>query len=346
MKILGIETTCDETGIALLEFIKEKDLKFRIINHQLRSQIKVHSKYGGIVPILAAREHKKNLPILYEKLLKETNENPENFDYIAFSYGPGLPPALVSGKEFVFNLAKKLNKKIIPVNHLLAHIYSVLIPKNRLNIIQKIKNINLPAICLLISGGHTILIYTDDLKKFRKLGETKDDAVGESLDKAARILGLEYPGGPKLEKLAKKGRAIFNLPRPMIGRKDFNFSFAGLKTAFWELVEEVKKYNKFDEETKKDLAASYQKAAFETLIIKTKKAYEKYKPKSIIVTGGVIANNTLRKMLIKIFSKDKLIFPDKTLSTDNGINIAFTGYFFVDKAIEPEKLEIYPLLDI
>jgi len=346
MKILGIETTCDETGIALLEFIEEKELKFKIINHQLRSQFNIHSKYGGIVPILAAREHKKNLPILYEKLLKETKEKPENFDYIAFSYGPGLPPSLVAGKEFVVNLAKKLNKKIIPVNHLLAHIYSVLIPKNKLNVYQKIKKIKFPALCLLISGGHTILIYMEDFQKFRKLGETKDDAIGESLDKAGRILGLEYPGGPKLEKLAKKGKPIFNLPRPMISQNNFNFSFAGIKTAFWELVEEIKKYNKFNEEIKRDLAASYQKAVFETIIIKTKKAYEKYKPNSIIVTGGVIANTALRKMMIKVFGKEKLFFPEKSLATDNGVKIAFAGYFFKNNALEPEKLEINPLLDI
>ncbi len=346
MKILGIETTCDETGIALLEFFEEKELKFRIVNHQLRTQFNVHSRYGGIVPILAEREHKKNLPILYEKLLKETKEDPKNFDYIAFSYGPGLPPALISGKEFVISLSKKLNKKIIPVNHLLAHIYSVLIPKNKMNIYQKIKEIKFPALCLLISGGHTILIYMANFHKFKKLGETKDDAIGESLDKAGRILGLEYPGGPKLEKLAKKGKPLFNLPRPMVWQNNFNFSFAGIKTAFWELVEEIKKYNKFNEETKKDLAASYQKAVFETLIIKTKKAYDRYKPKTIIVTGGVIANLTLRKMLIKVFGKDKIIFPDRTLSTDNGINIAFAGYFLQKNAVIPEKLDINPLLDI
>jgi len=344
MKILGIETTCDETGIALLEFIEKNELKFKIINHQLRTQFNIHSKYGGIVPILAAREHKKNLPLLYEKLLKETKENPKNFDYIAFSNGPGLPPALISGKEFVIHLSKKLNKKIIPVNHLLAHIYSVLIPKNKLNVYQKLKKIELPAICLLASGGHTILIYMEDFTKFKKLGETKDDAVGESLDKAGRILGLEYPGGPKLEKLAKKGKPMFNLPRPMAWQSNFNFSFSGIKTSFWELVEEIKQYNKFDEETKKDLAASYQKAVFETLIIKTKKAYEKYKAKSIIVTGGVIANLTLRKMMIKVFGK--VVFPEKTLSTDNGINIAFAGYFFKDQSVMPEKLDINPLLDI
>lgn len=345
MKILGFETTCDETGIALIEFKEEKELRFNILAHKLRSQAKVHSKYGGIVPILAAREHKKNLPILLNSLVKEIDlDIKKDVDYFAFSYGPGLPPALVEGKEFVVNLAKKYSKKIIPVNHLSAHFYSTLIPKYKINVWQKIKKIDFPAIGLLISGGHTILALMEDFKKIKKLGETLDDAIGESLDKGARILGLEYPGGPKLEKLAKYGKPLFNLPRPLINQKNFNFSFAGLKTAFWELVEEIRKYGKL-EELKKDLANSYQKAAFETILIKTKKAVEKYKPKSIIVTGGVAANRTLRKIFTKVFGK-KVHFPSKSLSTDNGINIAFTGYFFVDKALEYQDLDIEPLADV
>lgn len=345
MKILGFETTCDETGISLIEFEENKEIKFKILNHQLRSQVNIHSKYGGIVPILAAREHKKNLPILLKELLKKTKINFDQIDYIAFSYGPGLPPALVEGKEFVIKLSKKYNKKIIPVNHLLAHFYSVLIPENKIGIWQKLKKIKFPAIGLLISGGHTILVYFEDFKKYKKLGETLDDAVGESLDKAARILGLEYPGGPKLEKLAKIGKPLFNLPRPMTLQNNLNFSFSGLKTAFWELVEEVRKYGKL-EESKEDLACSYQKAAFETLIIKTKKAIEKYNAKSLIITGGVIANQTLRKMFKKFFNKINIYFPVKELSTDNGINIAFAGYFFIEKAIDPEKLDINPTADI
>lgn len=342
MKILGIETTCDETGISLIEF---KDSKFKILSHKLRSQTKIHSKYGGIVPILAAREHKKNLPILLDALIQERNLNfKKEVDFIAFSYGPGLPPALVEGKKFVINLAKRYSKKIIPVNHLTAHFYSVLIPKNKINIWLKIKNVPLPAIGLLISGGHTILVLMEDFKKIKKLGETLDDAIGESFDKGARILGLEYPGGPKLEKLAKNGKPLFNLPKPLINQKNFNFSFAGLKTAFWELVEEIRKYGKL-EELKKDLAFSYQKTAFETVIIKTKKAVESYKPKSIIVTGGVAANQTLRKMFIKIFGS-RVYFPSKILATDNGINIAFAAYFLFDKAMNYQDIDIDPLADI
>ncbi|MGC8981930.1 MAG: tRNA (adenosine(37)-N6)-threonylcarbamoyltransferase complex transferase subunit TsaD [Minisyncoccia bacterium] len=343
LKILGIETTCDETGIAILEFDKDY---FKILADELRSQFNIHKKYGGIVPILAAREHKKNLPILYENIFKKTKIKPKDIDYIAFSIGPGLPPALVEGKEFVIKISKDLNKKIIPVNHLIAHFYSVLIPKNKKGVKQKIKKVDFPSLGLLISGGHTILAYIENFKKIKKLGETLDDAIGESLDKAGRLLGLEYPGGPKIEKLAKEGKPIFNLPRPMSGYGNYNFSFSGLKTALLELVTEIKKYNKFNEETKKDLAASYQKAAFESLLIKTKKAYDRFKVKNIILAGGVSANQTLIKIFKKVFGSKKIIYPEKSLATDNGIKIAFTGYFFIDKAIDYKDLDINPLLNL
>jgi len=343
MKILGFETTCDETGIALIEF-KNKNY-FRIIDHKLRSQFEVHKKYGGIVPILAAREHDKNLPILFDEIYKK-HLNKKDFNYLALSVGPGLPPSLISGKNFVINLAQKLNKKIIPINHLIAHFYSVLIEKNKSSIWQKIKNIKFPALGLLVSGGHTILVYFESLKNIKKLGETLDDALGESLDKSARILGLSYPGGPALEKLAKKGKPIFSMPKPLISSSNYNFSFSGIKTYFWQLVEEIKKYKKLDEETKANLAASYQKTVFETVLIKTRKAYEKFRVKSIIVTGGVAANSYLRKIFRNCFGKNKIYFPEKTLATDNGINIAFTSYFFIDKAIDYEKLEVFANLKI
>jgi N6-L-threonylcarbamoyladenine synthase len=344
MTILGIETTCDETGLAVLEF---KGEKINILVHELRSQFEVHQKYGGVVPILAAREHTKNLPILYKKI--KAIFDFENLDYLAFAYGPGLPPALVAGKEFAFKIAKELDKKIIPVNHLIAHLYSVLIPRNRIGFWQTLKTIKFPAIGLIISGGHTELLLMNSFTNIKKLGETLDDALGESLDKAGRLLELPYPGGPNIEKLAKKGRALFSLPRPMSFQKNYNFSFSGLKTAFWELIGEVKSLNKFDEKTKADLAASYQKASFEALLLKLKRAEENFKPKTIIVTGGVIANQTLRQWLIKLFGKSRLVFPDKSLATDNGIKIALAGYYLFQagtKALQPSEIDINPSLDI
>lgn len=336
MFILGIETTCDETGIGLIEF---KDDKLRILKNELASQIKVHQKYGGVVPILAQREHQKNLPILLKNIEKDFDLN--KIDYLAFSVGPGLLPALVAGKEFVQNLAKKLNKKIIPVNHLSAHWYSVLI-KNKKDW-QKIKNIEFPALVLIVSGGHTTLYLFKNWKERRILGETLDDAAGECLDKSARALGLSYPGGPEIEKRAKLAKNYFALPKPMLTR-GYHFSFSGLKTAFVDLVDEIKKLKKFDEEIINDLAGSIQKTVFEILIYKIKKAKENYQPKSIIISGGVSANQTLRKMMKKNFPNDKIYFPEKVFATDNGINIALAGYLLLKEGVEPldyDKIEVF-----
>lgn len=364
MIILGIETTCDETGLAVVEIANPKAnvssasgsaVTMRIVAHQLRSQFGVHQKYGGVVPILAAREHTKNLPLLYKELRKAFEV--KKVDYLAFAYGPGLPPALVAGKEFTIKLSQELNKQIIPVNHLLAHLYSVLIPRNRFGVWQKLREIKFPALGLIISGGHTELLLMKSFTDFQKLGETLDDAIGESLDKAGRLLELPYPGGPNVEKLAKQGRALFALPKPMSFQKHYNFSFSGLKTAFWELVQEIKALNKFDEKTKADLAASYQKAAFEALLGKVKLAQEKFRPKTIIVTGGVSANMTLRAWLERLFGgstglvtgKSKLVFPQKSLATDNGIKIALAGYFLLQGGGELKdfsNIDIDPSLDL
>ncbi len=337
MFILGIETTCDETGVAL---IQTQEKKIRILKNELASQYKIHRSYGGVVPILAAREHKKNLPILLKNIKK--NFDLRKIDYLAFSVGPGLLPALVSGKEFVQNLAKKLNKLIIPVDHLSAHWYSVLI-KNKEGW-QKIKEIEFPVLVLIVSGGHTNLYLFKSWKERRKLGETLDDAAGEVLDKCARALGLPYPGGPEIEKKAKRAKNFFSLPKPILER-GYQFSFAGLKTAFIDLLTEIKKYNKLDEQTIADLSGSLQKTIFEILIYKLKKAKENFKTKGIIISGGVSANKTLRKMVKKYFPKEKIYFPEVKLSTDNGLNIAFAGYLLLKdglKPLPPEKIDVYP----
>jgi N6-L-threonylcarbamoyladenine synthase len=343
MFVLGIETTCDETGIALIE---AKENKVRILNNELATQYKVHQKYGGVVPILAAREHKKNLPILLENI--EKNFDLRKIDFLSFSVGPGLLPALVSGKEFVQNLAKKLNKKIIPVDHLIAHFSSVFI-KNKKGW-QEIpclpvgrSEINFPLLVLIVSGGHTSLYLFKNFKEKRKLGETLDDAAGEVLDKCARYLGLPYPGGPEIEKLSKKAKNYFPLPKPMLQR-GYNFSFSGLKTAFIELVDEIKKYKKIDDEIS-NLCFSLQKTIFEILIYKLKIAKENFKINGIVISGGVSANQTLRKMVEKYFSKDKIYFPEKKFATDNGLNIAFCGYLLFKNGFSPldyREIEVYP----
>jgi N6-L-threonylcarbamoyladenine synthase len=336
MFILGIETTCDETGMALIE---AKENKVRILKNELATQYKVHQKYGGVVPILAAREHKKNLPLLLKNIEKDFDLR--KIDFLSFSVGPGLLPALVSGKEFVQDLAKKLNKKIIPVDHLLAHFYSVFI-KNTKGW-QEIKNIDFPCLVLIVSGGHTNLYLFKNFNEKRKLGETLDDAAGEVLDKCARYLGLPYPGGPEIEKLSQKAKNYFPLPKPML-QKGYHFSFSGLKTAFIELVDEIKKYKKIEEEIS-NLCFSLQKTIFEILIYKLKKAKENFEAKGIVISGGVSANQTLRKMIEKNFPQDKIYFPERKLATDNGLNIAIGGYFLYQNDFSPldyKDIDVYP----
>ncbi len=224
----------------------------------------------------------------------------------------------------------------------MAHFYSVLI-KNKLNQWQKIKEIKFPALVLIVSGGHTNLYLFKNWSEKRLLSSTLDDAAGETLDKCARFLGLPYPGGPWIEKLAQKGKNYFALPKPMLQR-GYQFSFSGLKTAFIDLVSDLKKYKDIDENLKADLCFSLQKTLFEILIYKLKKAKENFLTQTIVVSGGVAANQTLKKMVKKNFPKDQVYFPEKILATDNGLNIAFAGYFilkFENRILEPEKLEVY-----
>ncbi|MEK7634534.1 MAG: tRNA (adenosine(37)-N6)-threonylcarbamoyltransferase complex transferase subunit TsaD [Patescibacteria group bacterium] len=326
MKILAIETSCDETAIALVEAKGGlKNLYFKILKNLVASQIKIHQPFGGVVPNLAKREHLKNLPILFKKL-QTTNHKLQTIDLIAVTVGPGLEPALWTGINFAKDLYKKLkikNKelKIIGVSHLDGHLYS--------NILENIGIKNLfPAIVLIVSGGHTILIKMDSLVKYKKLGETRDDAVGEAFDKVARLLNLSYPGGPEIEKLAKLGDSdSINFPRPMMNQKNYDFSFSGLKTAVLYYLRDNKNIKK------ENVAASFQQAAFDVLIKKTLRAVGEFNAKSIFVSGGVAANKTLKKE----FEKAILKLPNYSIAklpnlqitkfpTDNAAMIAAAGY--------------------
>lgn len=338
MYILGIETTCDESGLGLLEIQEDK---FKILKNEVSSQVKIHNRYGGVVPILAAREHEKNLPLLLKRI--KENFDLRKIDYLAFSVGPGLLPALVAGKKFTQNLAKELKKEIIPVNHLAAHWYSVLIRKNE-NDWQKIQTIEFPALVLIVSGGHTSLYLFKSWSEQRKLGETLDDAAGECLDKCARALNLGYPGGPEIEKRAMKAKNFFSLPKPLL-QNGYKFSFAGLKTAFIDLLLEIKKFNRLDEQTINDLSASLQKTVFEILIYKLKKASENFKTSTIVISGGVSANNTFKKMAQKVFTQGKIYFPHRKFATDNGVNIALAGYFLLKEnklTLKANEVEVFP----
>ncbi len=325
MKILAIETSCDETAVALLECSGEIDApQFKILSNAIVSQIDMHKEFGGVVPMLAKREHEKNLPILVEKVLKEAQESLDkpNIDYIAVTAGPGLEPALWAGIVFAQEIGEKWGIKVLPINHMEGHIYSTLF-----GIKEKLI---LPAVALLISGGHTELIYIKNYGEYKMIGQTRDDAVGEAFDKVARLLGLEYPGGPKISKLAEKHRKeaktpSFELPRPMINSDDFDFSFSGLKTSvLYRLKDQI-----ITEEVKEEMARAFEDSAIEVLITKTEKALLQYGVNTLIVAGGVSANKYLRSELEKIKVKNtglNLLLPENSLTTDNAVMIGITAY--------------------
>jgi N6-L-threonylcarbamoyladenine synthase len=332
MNILSIETSCDDTGIALIEAKGSiKNPSFRILANELSSQIDIHKEYGGVFPALAKREHIKNLPIVFAKILKKAKieKKKKPFDLITVTYGPGLEPALWTGIVFAKELSEKYSVPIIPVNHMEGHIFSVF-GKQKGEF--KIPKIDFPILSLLISGGHTELVLSKSLMEHKIIGQTLDDAVGEAFDKTARMLGLSYPGGPEISKLAERGRNIvlkslgrseISLPRPMMYSKNFDFSFSGLKTAVLYLIKKIEPLN---ETQKIQIALEFENAVTETLIHKTKKAIEKYGAKTLIIGGGVSANTHIRKEIKKNIKIKEIIFPDKKLSTDNAIMIGMVGY--------------------
>jgi len=348
MKILSIETSCDETGISIIEAKKSgKNVSFKVLANSLNSQIKIHAPFGGVFPALAKREHTKNLPILFEKTLKKARFKIEKIDLITVTSGPGLEPALWTGIVFAKEISKKNKIPLMPVNHMEGHILSVFAKDKKTFSIPLIKDeqakIKFPILSLLVSGGHTELVLMKDWMKYQIIGETLDDAAGEAFDKVARMLELTYPGGPEISRLAKLQRKIiknsipeFKLPRPMIYTKNFDFSFSGLKTAVLYLIRDLTKENPNvlkNEKIKMQIAIEFENAVVETLIYKTKKAIEKYNVKTVIVAGGVSANKYLKKEMTKLTkNKQKLFFPSKNMSTDNSIMIGIAGYFrFLNK---------------
>lgn len=332
MKILAIETSCDETSIALVEATGDlNEPKFKVLKNIVHSQIEIHKEWGGVVPNLAKREHLKNLPILFKEI------GTEDFDLIAVTVGPGLEPALWTGVTFAVELAQRFNKPIIGVNHLEAHLYSFLLPEKDKTPVE----LKFPAIGVLVSGGHTILASFTSLTEFEKLGETRDDAVGEVFDKVARMLNLSYPGGPEIERLAKDGDPkAFDLPRPMINESGYEFSFSGLKTSVLYLLRDQGYYNadglKPTSESKKDiplklvqdLSASFQSAVIDVLVKKAMRATNEFGAMSVFLGGGVAANQALRQALKEACERNGLQFvcPSMEFNTDNAAMIAVAGY--------------------
>ena len=339
MKIMAIETSCDDTAIAILEAKKEgSKTKFKILGSDVSSQISIHIPYGGVFPALAKREHIKNLPIVLEKVLTQAKIKIEKIDVIAVTTGPGLEPALWTGIVFAKELHTKYKIPIVKVNHMEGHIFSIFPKKGKTFTIDSDKKI-FPMLSLLVSGGHTELILIKDWFKYKKIGQTRDDAAGEAFDKVARMLGLPYPGGPEISKMSAINRneeviSSIQLPRPMIHSKDYDFSFSGLKTAVLYLIRDLKEKNSNvldDENLKQKIAREFEDATVETLVYKTTKAIKEYKIKTLIVGGGVSANSYLQKIMADKIKENKLKtkvhFPSKSLTGDNALMIAIAGYF-------------------
>lgn len=347
MKILSIETSCDETGISIMEAKGgTKNASFKILANNVSSQIDIHIPYGGVYPALAKREHIKNLPIILEKTLKEAKLTGKGkpVDLIAVTSGPGLEIALWTGIVFAKELAKKWSVPLVGTDHMEGHLFSSF-GKNKGSF--KIPTLKTPILALLVSGGHTELILMKKWMNYEVIGETVDDAVGEAFDKVARMLELPYPGGPQISKLAKQKRNAkhrvlnISLPRPMLHSKNFDFSFSGLKTAVLYLIRDLGGIKKIDEETKKEIAMEFENAAIESLVHKTAKAIDKYKIKNLIVAGGVSANDYLRNEIKKITkAKIRTFFPKKELTGDNSIMIGMAGYLnYIKNKKKTPKIE-------
>ena len=331
MLILGIETTCDETGIGIVEN------GTMMLSNIVSSSSQLHNKYGGIVPEVAAREQVKVIVPALEESLYQSNLKLCDIDAISVAYGPGLVGSVLVGVETAKTLALVLEKPLIAVNHLLGHLYA-----NWINTVDS--KIVFPLIALIVSGGHTDLVLMKNFGNFKLLGSTKDDAAGEVFDKVARVLGLGYPGGPEIEKLASqsgKSKSKVRFPRPMINDKNFDFSFSGLKTSVLNLVDS----DQYPETSKEEIAREFQNAVIEVLVKKTFAAAEKFFAKTIIVGGGVSSNSQLKNRMLDEGKKIKInvSFPGKGLSVDNGAMIAAAA-FFEKKFVNPLELQANPSL--
>jgi N6-L-threonylcarbamoyladenine synthase len=328
MKILAIETSCDETGIALLEASgTARAPRIRVIENLVTTQIPIHREFGGVVPNLAKREHLKNLPILFGQL--RARHPRLKFDLITATVGPGLEPALWTGITFAQSLAKEYRVLLVGANHLEGHLYSFLLSQKKSGGGAQ-KNI-FPAIALIVSGGHTILLKLDSFAKWVSLGETRDDAAGEAFDKVARLLDLPYPGGPEIERLARRGNPhAIAFPRPMLHEKNYDFSFSGLKTSvLYYMRDHAENFRgKNANAARADVAASFQEAALDVLVAKTIRAAREFGARAVMLSGGVAANKALRARLAREAKKIGCAFfvPDFKYNLDNGAMIGIAGY--------------------
>ncbi|MDD2863225.1 MAG: tRNA (adenosine(37)-N6)-threonylcarbamoyltransferase complex transferase subunit TsaD [Methylococcales bacterium] len=323
MYILGIETSCDETGVAI--YHSQRGL----VHHLLYSQIEMHSEYGGVVPELASRDHIRKLIPLIKQLLHESNLTNDDITAIAYTAGPGLMGALLVGAATAQSLAFAWHKPAVAVHHMEGHLLAPMLEENPPEF---------PFVALLISGGHTLLVQVLGVGQYELLGESLDDAAGEAFDKTAKLLGLPYPGGVKLSELAKSGHARFKFPRPMTDRAGLDFSFSGLKTFA------LTTFQKSDQtqQDKADIALAFQDAVADTLAIKCRRALLQTGLKTLVVAGGVSANIKIRATLTDMMEKEngQIFFPRPEFCTDNGAMIAYAGYqrFLLG---ETQDLEIF-----
>ena len=342
---LGIESSCDETSVSVVKNGRE------VLSNVINSQVPIHEKFGGVVPEIASRNHVEAISDVTEKALKEANVTFKNIDAICVTYGPGLVGALLVGVSYAKALSYALNKPLVATNHIEGHIAANYIT---------FKELKPPFLCLIVSGGHTHLVHIKDYRKFEILGSTRDDAIGEAYDKVARVIGLEYPGGPKIDTLAKEGKSNIDLPETIL--ENLDFSFSGIKTAVLNL------HHKNPDINKADLCASFEKVTTDMLINNTKRALEKINTKveginepvcttqnlntkitKIALAGGVSANSYIRERFLEFGKKEnvEIYFPELKLCTDNAAMIASAGYYkFLNKEFASLDLNAIPNLKL
>ena len=326
MKVLGIETSCDETGIAIYDGNSNQ-----IISEKLFSQASKHSDYGGVVPELASRDHVKKLIPLLSETIKESGINVDALDGIAYTAGPGLRGPLLTGAALAQALGLGWGIPCIGVHHMEAHLL--------INLLEDPAP-SFPFLTLLISGGHCLIIRADDFGEYKVLGQSRDDAVGEAFDKVAKLLDLGYPGGPKIEELATRGDPnAFNFPRPMTKESHLDFSFSGLKTAVLYAFRSEKNPS---DTFKADLAASFQEAVADTLFLKSRLAIAQNDLDQLVIGGGVASNKYIRKRLIEGLKGNRIFFPPINRCTDNGAMVAVTGHYRLSKKNISSDIVIRP----
>jgi N6-L-threonylcarbamoyladenine synthase len=330
MKILSIETSCDETSCAIIEDGN------KIISSVVLTQIDIHKKFGGVIPELASRHHVTSITLVINEALEQANMEFKDIDFVAVTKGPGLIGSLLIGINAAKTVAYANDLPILGVNHMVGHMYA--------NVFES--ELKFPCLALIVSGGHTELVLMKDHFEFVKLGETLDDAVGECYDKVGRVLDLPYPGGPLVDKLAHLGKPEYKLPKVYLGKDSYDFSFSGLKSAVINLVHNL--HQKNQEVNKENLCASFQDVVTEVLVEKTKRAAHEFNAKQIIVAGGVAANKGLRERLTQTITDIEVVLPQLKYCTDNAAMIGAAAYYQYQKYQQFDDISLNgdPLIDI